>query len=66
MRDKGGESTVLAMAAFVTGGLLLACIAWIASSSFEASTYNRLTGGHATTWDAMFTELRVVGMEQKP
>lgn len=66
MRDKGGENMVMAMAAFVIGVILLACVVWIVSASFEASAYNRLTGGHATTWDAMFMELRVVGVEQKP
>ena len=38
---------------------------WIISSMFEADAYNRLTGGNATTLDAMFTELRVVGSEEK-
>lgn len=32
---------------------------WIVKSYFEARAYNRLTGAHATTWDAMWVELRV-------
>jgi len=27
----------------------------------EARSYNKLTGGNATTWDALWTELRVTG-----
>lgn len=37
---------------------------WITTSFFEARAYNRLTGGSATTLDAMFTQLRVVGDEK--
>jgi len=33
--------------------------AWVVKSYFEAQSYNRLTGAHATTWDAMWVELRV-------
>jgi hypothetical protein len=32
---------------------------WVVSSWQEAKAYNRLTGAHATTWDAMWVELRV-------
>ncbi len=32
---------------------------WVVKSYFEAQAYNRLTGAHATTWDAMWVELRV-------
>jgi len=32
---------------------------------FEAKAYNKLTGGNATYWDALFTELRIVGTEEK-
>lgn len=32
---------------------------WFASSQ-EAAAYNRLTGGHATWWDAVWVELRVI------
>ena len=34
---------------------------WIVRSHFEASAYNRLTEGNATTWDAMWVQLRVDG-----
>lgn len=44
--------------------LLISCLAigptvWVVKSYFEAKSYNRLTGAHATTWDAMWVELRV-------
>ncbi len=39
--------------------LLLGPTWWIFSSSMEAKAYNRLTGAHATTWDAMWVQLRV-------
>lgn len=32
---------------------------WVVKSSFEANSYNRLTGKNVSTWDAMFIELRV-------
>jgi prepilin-type N-terminal cleavage/methylation domain-containing protein len=34
-------------------------VCWIVSSYFEAQSFNRLTKSNATTFDAMFTELRV-------
>lgn len=34
---------------------------WLARSYFEAQSFNRLTGKQATTWDAMWVELRVTG-----
>lgn len=37
---------------------------WIGKSHMEARAYNRLTGGNATTLDAMFAELRVNGTER--
>jgi hypothetical protein len=41
--------------------LLLGAAWWVFSSAQEANAFNRLTGGHATTWDAMWAELRVQG-----
>lgn len=32
---------------------------WVLQSSFEARAYERATGFHVSTWDAMFIELRV-------
>ena len=31
----------------------------IVPAYFEAKTYNKLTGANATTWDALWVELRV-------
>lgn len=39
----------------VFGGIFL----WVFSSYQEAESFNRLTGGSATMWDAMWTQLRV-------
>ena len=47
--------TIAAIAAIVLG----APASWVVKSYFEAQAYNRLTGAHATTWDAMWVELRV-------
>ncbi len=41
---------------FVLG---LALGGWVFSSYQEARTYERLTGKHVTTWDAMWVDLRV-------
>jgi hypothetical protein len=46
---------VISIGIFFVGVLLW----WIIGSSLESSAYNRLTGSHTTTWDAMFLELRV-------
>lgn len=32
---------------------------FIFSAKMESETYNRLTGAHTTTWDALWVELRV-------
>jgi hypothetical protein len=37
--------------------LLPAC--YILASAMEANAYNRVTGAHVTTWDAMWLDLRV-------
>ena len=33
---------------------------WILPAKCEADAYNRLTGGNATWWDALWVELRVM------
>lgn len=48
----------LAIAA-IAAVLLAVPVSWVVKSYFEAKSYNRLTGAHATTWDAMWVELRV-------
>jgi len=47
---------VLIVVAIVLG--LVVGIPWF-SAAQESSTYNRLTGAHTTTWDALWVELRV-------
>ena len=38
---------------------------WIVGAYLESQTYNRLTGAHTTTWDAMWVELRVMDAPTK-
>ena len=59
--DKYGEGRVAAFAVVLAvGGIVVAlCAAHVFASTQEARAFNRLTGAHATTWDAMWTELRV-------
>ncbi len=55
------DRTVIALC--VIALLLMMIFTWILPSSCEARAYNRLTDGNATTWDAMFVQLRVQGSE---
>lgn len=48
-----------ALAALVVFVVALLIGGWVFQSSMEAHTYQRLTGKHVTTWDAMWVELRV-------
>jgi hypothetical protein len=34
---------------------------YVVASYMEASAYNRVTGKHVSTWDAMWVDLRVTG-----
>lgn len=49
----------MVVAMFWIVGIALVIGVWVACSYMEAKTFNRLTGAHATTIDAMFAELRV-------
>lgn len=46
--------------------LALLAAAWIVSSTMEARAFERLTGNHVTTWDAMWVELRVQAAVERP
>lgn len=46
---------LLAVVAVITVPLGL----WLLKCHLEASAFNRLTGKHATAWDAMWVQLRV-------
>ena len=46
-------------AAFYATWVLIALTLWIGASHLEANAYERVTGKHVSTWDAMFLELRV-------
>lgn len=39
---------------------------WVIRSHYEAETYERLTGVHVTTWDAMWVQLRVIEPARRP
>lgn len=39
--------------------IAFAVAAWVFSASMEAAAFNRATGSHVSTWDAMWAEFRV-------
>jgi hypothetical protein len=39
--------------------ILIGIAFWAFSSHMEASAYQRITGKHVSTWDAMWVDLRV-------
>ena len=43
----------------IAGAMAVIVILWVAKSACEASAFTRMTGKPASTWDAMFLELRV-------
>ena len=53
-RDNSGVAFMLML--LLVGALIIFGI-W--QAQMESAAYNRLTGAHTTTWDAMFLELRV-------
>jgi hypothetical protein len=49
----------------ITGIFVLGmAVLWMGSSYFEARAYERVTGQHVSTWDAMFLDLRVMSTPQ--
>ena len=52
------ECNTIAILAVMT--IIVLLMGWIIRSHFEAEAYNGLTNSSATTWDAMFVQLRVV------
>ena len=65
MNKKGFSLTELMMTITVILILLIAPLTWIFKSHMEAKAYNRLTGSNATTWEAMWVQLRVQGDSTK-
>lgn len=59
-RERLISSREMKLALLVLAGLvlLLVSVGWFCSY-MEARTYNKLTGAHVTTWDAMWVDLRV-------
>lgn len=54
-----GSILIVAFAVMVI--LAIPTTIWVVSSHFEAATFTKLTGKEATTWDAMWVNLRVMG-----
>lgn len=50
-----GPSDLVWIAIILVAGLLW----WVGTSHFEARAYERITGKHVSTFDAMFVSLRV-------
>ena len=56
MREKINTFFVLAGVVVL---ILLVPGLWVFKSHMEARAYNRATGSHVSTWDAMWVDLRV-------
>lgn len=56
MRDT--EAVAYAAMSFAAAIIVSGAIAVFAAYN-EARAYNRITGAHVTTWDAIFVELRI-------
>lgn len=54
-----GENWSVLIAVLLTFAAIFAFVG--AQPYFEMQSYNRLTGSHATYWDAVWIELRVQG-----
>ncbi len=59
--DPKNDGTILLMSGLAALIVLLAF--WITASYFEAQSFNRVTGSHVSTWEAMFVRLQV---QEKP
>lgn len=49
--------TAIAIVVVLVCGVPL--VGWVGKSYFEAKAYERVTGKHVSTWDALWLELRV-------
>jgi Na+-transporting methylmalonyl-CoA/oxaloacetate decarboxylase gamma subunit len=52
---EGCAVTIMGMGVLI----VLVLIFWVFPAYFEARAFNRLTGRNASTWEAMWVELRV-------
>lgn len=59
MKETKFENTIIFSVVYLTFVLTVILGAWVVKSYLEAKSFNRLTGAEATTWDAMFLQLRV-------
>jgi uncharacterized membrane protein YhfC len=60
--DPEQVSTGALILAFLLAALAVLSLpigAWVFASRMEAAAFNQVTGGHVTTWQAMWIELRV-------
>lgn len=58
------QSNILTVLLLVVG-VVVALGVWVGGSYLEARAFNRVTGSHVSTWDAMWCELRVQDAAQK-
>ncbi len=57
-RDVTASWAIIVIAVLV--GITVGPAIWVVRSRFEAQAYNRVTGAHVSTWDAMWLDLRVM------
>lgn len=58
VRDNESLGIAGMIAAFVLIVAIAVAIDWV-SAAAEAAAYNRVTGKHVTTWDAVWLDLRI-------
>ena len=60
VKEAWEENPLLVIAGGITIlAVLISILVMIAQPGFEAATFNKLTGGHASYWDAIWVQLRV-------
>lgn len=60
-KSNRGSDGVGVFVAVVVSLILLAVAFGVFRARMKADAFERVTGQHVSTWDAMFTDLRVVG-----
>jgi len=60
------KKAVVWAVALILAILALVLPLWVVRSYYEAQAFERVTGKHVLTWDAMFLDLRVQEPAQAP
>lgn len=55
------KSNLITLAVLALLCLSVPAAIWVVASHFEAATFTKMTGKPASTWDAMWVNLRVMG-----